>query len=313
MAPRLRPEELFPAGIRGLRARLVPVRLAGGTSFHIRIVEATAADEAGAAEARAGPAVLLLAGWGGSAYLYRHNLLALAAAGDPAGLRVIAADLPGQGLSDKPRDPKCYTIPALADAVLALLDALGIREVRLVGQSLAGGIALHLALTHPERISRLALIAPVGLGRVHGAELGGRFLPAAMGRLLAPLARRTVFKVALRLASGGLARPSERDVDEYHAPTRDPEFVPSLFALLRGVEWRPLAPAELARLELPVLVVWGTRDRVIDFRGLEERARAIPDVQLLRVNGAGHVPNEEAPAMVNPMLAPFLVSRGPAA
>ena len=87
------------------------------------------------------PPVVLLPGWGCSAYSFRGNIGALAA----AGFHVVVVEPPGQGWSDKPRDPAAYTLPSLARAVLAVLDRLGIRNAAFVGQSLGGAIALQIA------------------------------------------------------------------------------------------------------------------------------------------------------------------------
>lgn len=288
MAHFLAESEIFPAGVAGITANFLALR----SGLRVRVVEAGAAGA---------PPVVLLAGWGCSAYLYRKNLPALAA----AGFRGIAVDLKGQGLSDKPLAPEAYTLDSLAAHVLDILDALERPEVMLVGLSLGGAIAMQVALRAPERVHKLALLNAVGLGPVRLVAVA-RALPAALGALLPHVARRWMFALALRAAYGTLARPTARDVDEYHAPARDPAFVRSLWSLLREVDWQPRTPAELARLTMPVLVIAGTRDRLVSPHGVEARARAMPRARALLIAGAGHACAEEAPAAVNRALVDFL-------
>jgi len=94
------------------------VALPDGTRVHVL--------ESGPAD---GEPVLLLSGWGGSAYLYRHNIAPLAR----TGLRVIAPELRGHGLSDKPADAHVYGTPAMITHAMAVMDALGVDRAAPIG------------------------------------------------------------------------------------------------------------------------------------------------------------------------------------
>jgi pimeloyl-ACP methyl ester carboxylesterase len=119
-----------------------------------------------------GPPVLLLHGasLGSSADVWTGNLSGLAA----HGLRVIACDQPGFGLSDNPGDPSvAYRMRFL----LAFMDALRLQKAHLVGHSQSGRIAVTLALEHGERVSRVvvlgtgSLLPPLpGRGKPDAAE-----------------------------------------------------------------------------------------------------------------------------------------------
>jgi pimeloyl-ACP methyl ester carboxylesterase len=279
---------MYPAGIGDVAARYI--KTAAGV--RVRVVESGPAS---------GPPVVLLTGWGGCVYAYRKNIPALAA----AGMRVIAVDLKGQGLSDKPEEPAEYTLPAMTAHALEVLDALELRSVRLVGQSMAGKIAAQMALDAPERVARLALIAAVGVGRVHGVALM-KHLPLRSFDLIDPLTARWTFRAVLERAYGSLAKPTERDVDEYYAPTADPNFVRALFLLLREFDWRLLTPEELARLTMPVLILAGTEERIVSSDRARRVAARLPNARLVLVPGAGHVVNEEAPEPTNRALVEFL-------
>ena len=105
-------------------------------------------------ERGSGPAALLLHGasLGSSADVWAGNLDALAA----HGLRVVAFDQPGFGLSDDPPDP---SLGFRTRFVPVLMDALGLARAHLVGHSQAGRIAVSLALSQPERVARVVVVA----------------------------------------------------------------------------------------------------------------------------------------------------------
>lgn len=293
MARRLDSSKIFPAGHPGLAARFITLR----DGITVRVIEVVEADVAA-------PPVLLLAGWGTSAYLWRRNLLPLAA----ARLRPIAVELEGQGLSDIPTDPEAYTLESLSKHVLDVLDALELERTMLVGLSLGGAIAARVALLAPERVERLALLSSVGLGRVRLVKLARCLPELPIAPLMPHLARRSLFALALRWAYGTLGHPTAADVDQYFAQSEDPAFARSLWSLVHHVDWRVLGAEELRRLEMPVLAVFGTRDRIVLPHHVEELVRLLPRGELVLIEGAGHACAEEAPEAVNRALVDFLIA-----
>jgi pimeloyl-ACP methyl ester carboxylesterase len=290
MSPRFLAEaEIYPAGIGAASAKFL--RLPSG--IRVRVVESGPEE---------GEAVVMLPGWGCSAYAFRKNIGALAR----SGTRVVAVELKGQGGSDKPLGEGEYTVESLTRHAIEVLDALEIERGTLVGLSLGGLIAARVALEAPERVKRLALIDPVGFGRVRLVGLAQLF-PAAMGALLPRVAGRWAFALALRGAYGSLGRPTARDVDEYFAPARDPAFVQTLWALLHEVDWRLLTSDELRRLTMPLLVIFGREDRLVSPRDAERLTREAPQGRAMFIEGAGHASAEEAPDEVNAALAEFIL------
>lgn len=104
-------------------------------------------------EAGAGPAAILLHGasLGSSADVFERNLQPLAS----AGVRAIAYDQPGFGLTDNPSD---YSVAYRRRFIMMFIDALGLESATLVGHSQAGGMALGLAFEHPKRISKVMVV-----------------------------------------------------------------------------------------------------------------------------------------------------------
>lgn len=238
-------------------------------------------------------------GWGASAYMYRHALALL----PQRGLRTIAVDLRGYGLSDKPSDRR-YSLESYCADVDALLDTLALSNVALIGQSMGGGIALHYALTNATRVSRLVLVNPVGLVSISYLPILRIFPRSAvdiLGRRLIP--RVGVDFILRYVAYGDPSLPTERDVDEYWAPTQLPGFVSAARSALSEFDWRPLSNAEASSLAVPTVVILGTRDRVI--RNAGSAARGLRGATVHSVNG-GHCVLEENPGLVYRIAGDFL-------
>jgi pimeloyl-ACP methyl ester carboxylesterase len=244
--------------------------------------------------------VLLVHGWAISAYLWRHNIAALAG----EGYRVHALDLPGHGLSDAPLTAGSYTLDALADDVAALLDALDLEHCAVVAQSMGGRIGLELARRH--RVTRLALFGSVGFGDVPTTQEIASFLPAIPGVLAAMLVPRELVEIIQRRVYGKIGWFTDRDVDEYWAPTQFPAVVQAELQMLREFDWRRLTPEALAGIVTPTMVVFGTHDGTVKPVNTAQLVRALPHGRFELIEGGGHVVMEEVPEYVNGLLLDFL-------
>lgn len=285
----LLPAELFPAG----RSDIVARRLTLSTGVGLRIVEGGPAR---------GKPVVMLHGWGASAYMYRHAFDLL----PRRGVRTIAVDLRGFGLSDKPAEQGSYTLDAYCADLSALLDTLELPTASVIGQSMGGGLALRYALRNPARVERLVLVNPVGLVSVpylHAFEIFPQSLMAKLGHRMAP---RALVEVILRyVAFGDPAGPTARDVDEYWAPTQLSGFVGAARASLSEFEWRALLVDEAASLRVPTTVILGTKDRLI--RNAGSAAQRLHGSAVHDVVG-GHCVLEENPAEVYSIVGQFLAA-----
>jgi pimeloyl-ACP methyl ester carboxylesterase len=283
----LSPAEVFPAGLTDMIVRCVTL----STGVTLRVVESGPAN---------GQPLLMLHGWGASAYMYRHALALLPA----RGVRAIAIDLRGYGLSDKPSGLGAYSLDAYCADLDALLEALDLKRVHLMGQSMGGGVALRYAMRNPSRVSRLVLVNPVGLVSIaylHLLTIAPRPLIAAIGPRLVP---RAVVDLVLRyLAYGDPRQPTERDVDEYWAPTQLEGFVNAARSALSEFEWRPLSHTEAQSLAVPTLAILGTKDRLI--RNAKSAAEGLRGGEVRMVEG-GHCVLEENPAVVYDLVGDFL-------
>src|SRR2546423_9613898 len=139
----LSPGEMFPAGEPAYRVSFPRLR----SGLKVRVVERGDPES---------PPVVLIHGWGCSVYVFRRNMPALAR----DGFRVIAVDLKGHGLSDKPLAPDEYTIDSLVEHLLDILDALELERPALAGPSLGGSPNNQFPSRHRERAPRLGLLSP---------------------------------------------------------------------------------------------------------------------------------------------------------
>lgn len=257
-------------------------------------------------EAGAGPVVLLLHGFAGSAEDWRTMVGHLAS----LGYRAIALDLLGFGRSAKPANAP-YGLALMTTLGVALFDRLGIATVTLVAHSMGGKYALALALNHPQRVNGLALIATDGfVAPSPMVALGG-----------APIIGSCLLWVAARpMITRAMLKASFADPDRYVTPeviTRGreallgPDNRRALIALSRRYAASDLSQtglrARLGELRLPTLLVWGAEDRVFPLDPVGYRAAAsLPNAQLVVIPACGHFPQIEAERALRGLLAGFL-------
>jgi pimeloyl-ACP methyl ester carboxylesterase len=308
--PQVRTQQPHSAEIRQVYERLL-----AGASVSSRHVEVDAGNRVHLLEQGAGPPVVLLHGTGNPAGFLLPLLHEL------HGVRAIAPDRPGVGLSDPvdfPEGRYRQTVVAWLDR---LLDALELDATTLLGHSGGGVWALWYALAHPDRVKRLVLLGVPTLPKTR-CPLPIRLVATpGLGQLLSRLAPPS-HKSMLRLASAvgekaTLARHPDL-VDLLVAAGRDPisdraakaEFraLISPFALLSPSGFRRrgrVRPDELRQLAMPTLVLWGERDPV----GSIPVARAVAELILdarLEVLPTGHGPWLGQPTRTAATVADFV-------
>ncbi|WP_067568842.1 alpha/beta fold hydrolase [Nocardia acidivorans] len=205
--------------------------------------------------------------------------------------RCLILDQPGFGASGRPEVYERNYLRIAADAVIGLLDELGIDRAHLLGNSMGGGVAAMLALDHPDRVGRVVLMAPGGVGvNVLGPEPseGIRRLmeynanpsdERAMGFLRAMVfneATLTEELVATRLKAAADPRGQAALRDAY-ATFYNPKMAEPL----------PLW-ARLKSLRHEVLMLWGRDDRVTPVEGALLPARQLPNADLRIFSRCGH-------------------------
>jgi pimeloyl-ACP methyl ester carboxylesterase len=254
----------------------------------------------------ASPPVVLIPGWGCSVYTYNRNMPALA----DAGFRVIAVDLKGHGLSDKPLASDEYTIESLVEHLRDILDALDLDRPALVGHSLGGSLIYHFAARYPERARCLGMLSPVGLKGVPLMRLYRFLTPAALTPLIRMIKPRVIVTLALMRVYGKRAHFTQRDVEEYLAPSQFPNFALAMRELLHMYDWNAADGRQLARVDLPAAGAWGSLDHLMPDDGMGIYVSLMPQVVLRAIRDAGHIITEETPDEVNEVLIALLHRAG---
>ncbi len=260
------------------------------------------------------PVVLLHGGGPGATGMsnFARNLDDLVTAGH----RVIVPDLPGYGRSTKGVD-RTDPFGDLALAVRGLLDALDLDRAHLVGNSYGGAAALRLALDRPDRVDRLVLMGPGGVGTT-------RALPTAgLSRLLGyygsegPSRQKLADFIRHDLVAEGVEVPEEL-IDLRYRSSIDPEVVadpplqrPSGRGALRTlVRMDFTRDPRLARCEVPTLVLWGLADRVNRPSGAATLARTMRHCDVYLAAGTGHWFQFEKPDLFASLVTGFLAGGG---
>lgn len=263
-----------------------------------------------ATEAGSGPLVLLVHGIyaGASAYEFRKLFPLLARRH-----RVVAFDLLGCGLSDKPR--LAYGAELFVEQIVDALDAFGDEPAAVVGSSLGAAFAIRAATRATGRVARLAAICPTGLGGTLDKGPTGR--GAAITALFrAPVVGEAAFNALASRASirWFLERQTYADpshctpeiVDHYYAVTHQPgaRYVPAAF--VGGALDCDLA-RDLPFLEVPLQVLWGEKAPSISpLASANEFLRLARDARLATFASSGLLPHEEEPDAVDGALESFL-------
>lgn len=215
--------------------------------------------------------------------------------------RVIAPDMVGFGHSERPAGFG-YGMDAWVDQAVGLLDALEIARADLVGNSFGGGLALALAIRHPQRVRRLVLMGSVGVPfeLTPGLDAVWGYQPSieAMRALL------DIFAFDRQLVSDELARL------RYEASIR-PGFQESFSAMFpaprqRWVDALASREQDIRRLPHETLVVHGREDRVIPPANAYRLADWIPRAQLHVYGRCGHWTQIEHAARFARLVGDFL-------
>ena len=217
--------------------------------------------------------------------------------------RLIVPDLAGFGGSFGPTSP---SIAAMADEVVALLDALGCETpVVACGLSMGGYVAQHLAARHPARLRGLVLVDTKLEADTPEARAGRVDLSERVGRLGTRIAAEAM--VPRLLARGpGIDRG---EIEARLRGTIERTSVTTIQTALRALADRPDMTAAAAAFALPTLLVVGEEDVITPPDCLERAALVIAGAEFVTIPGCGHMAPMEDPAAFNARLASFLRDR----
>ncbi len=281
--------------------------VAGGVRFHY-------------ATAGRGPLVLLLHGFPERWFSWRAQIPALAA----EGYRVVAPDLRGYSLSDKPASG--YEITDLAQDVASLIAALGEDSATVVGHDWGGAITWEAAARHPARVARCAVLNCPHPAVMHDVALRSWAqlrrswymlffnVPWLPERLIA----RDHGRAVMRMFRGGAAHPEVFTADAlegFRESVASPDDVRPMLEYYRRAVRRALGGGlpDYPLVRQPALLLWAERDAALGTELIAPHTRVATDLTIRRIPDCGHFVQQERPDAVNALLASWLRATRPRA
>jgi 2-hydroxy-6-oxonona-2,4-dienedioate hydrolase len=256
-------------------------------------------------EAGTGYPVVLLHGTGGHAETYTKNIGPLSRE-----FRVLALDMIGHGYTDRP--DVVYTMDVFADHVVAVLDALGLEQAFLSGESLGGGVACWAALKYPDRVRGLALntgilARPDAKGSKELQDVEDR-----TRRLVETFSLETIRKRLEWLVLDPASMTDELVEIRYRVYSQPGmvEHMVKLMVTVLTMNRTAVGPIDyyahsLDAIKCPTLAVWTDHNPGKSIEAVRSAIDSIPDVEFHMLEGAAHWPQWEKPDEVNALMTAF--------
>lgn len=246
-----------------------------------------------------GEPVLLIHGFADSTYCWHKNVKPIL----DAGFRVILVDIPGLGQSDIPPDDFSLGVVNLGEQIIHFTDQMKLERFDLVGSSLGGAVGLYLCLNYSDRIKKSILFDPACFPQKKQGFLSLMDIPGA-----SHLMGRWSIKTALKDVYYNADLVDETLIHEYARPMSKPGYKAFLVRLLKDFDSEEAATmsTRYSEIHTPLLIVWGDHDKWVPpefgprLQGMVEGSR------FLSIQNAGHLPHQERPDIVNPLLVGFL-------
>ncbi len=236
-----------------------------------------------------GETVVLVHGLGGSAEDWRSLAPFLA----KAGYRVYMPDLPGYGRSERPANFS-YSVRDQAGIVMDFMNALRLDNVNLGGWSMGGWIVQIVASEHPDRIARLMLFDSAGL----------HVQPDWDTRLFTPTTAQELDQLDALLMPHPPSVPGfvARDILRF-SEERAWVVQRAVASMLTGQD---VTDTLLPQLRMPVLIVWGSEDRIMPLAQGEAMHRLVPQSELEIIDGCGHLAPLQCSDAIGPKMIAFV-------
>ena len=240
--------------------------------------------------AGSGPAMVLVHGLLAYSFSWRFALPLLARERE-----VFALDMPGSGLSDLDPTLDCR-VEAAAGRLAGFMDAVGIRNCDLVGSSYGGTTSLMLSVRQPDRVRTLTLVSPANPWSRIGRKRLALLNISILGSLFPGFARavQSLDGYFLRRMYGDPHAVTEEAIRGYSAPLGRPGVLEHSVKIAQAwyASMAQLQQALPAAALTPTLLIWGSKDRLVD-RASAEILKQRLHAKLAVIPGAGHLPYEE--------------------
>jgi pimeloyl-ACP methyl ester carboxylesterase len=258
-----------------------------------------------------GPLVVLVHGFPDFWYSWRKQILPLAA----AGYRIVAPDMRGYNLSDKPAYIADYGTRVVAKDIADLIDALGEPRAHVIGHDWGAGLAWAFAMEHPDKLERLAVLNGPHAENMLKAMKDPVQLAKSWYVFLfqIPWVSDEIVKMdGFKLLLDGFRREevtpgafSEHDLAAYKASYEEPNAIASMLKYYRGMMRPSLAP-KMSIVEAKTLSIWGVNDPHLGRELATPPADKVPNATTELISDASHWVHHEQPARVNELLLAHL-------
>jgi pimeloyl-ACP methyl ester carboxylesterase len=244
-------------------------------------------------------------GFGGSTWSWEKNTPVLAS----SGFNVIAVDVPPFGYSGKNPDFN-QSVDSRAELTWRLLNSIRPGQIwHLVGHSMGGGIIQAMAILNPGQVEKVVFTDPALFSNLSNTDKKQRsllsfrpFQPIAAGLGRAILVRPAKIRKMLESSYG--RQPDAIDVQEYYKALRQKGFA---LALIRSsAESRPITPLEGKSFNKPAIAIWGDHDTWVPLEQMKPLLEHLPTVEVIVIEGAGHLPMATHPELFNNEVLRFL-------
>jgi pimeloyl-ACP methyl ester carboxylesterase len=261
------------------------------------------------------PLVVFMHGFPEFWWSWRHQLRAFA----DAGFWAVAPDMRGYNESDKPAGVRSYEVETLADDIQGLVHALGRKSAIIVGHDWGAVVAWEVAQRHPELVERLAILnVPHPLQMLRGLRRPKQLKKSwymFFFQLPAGIPERAVAANDwgfLRKTFAVDGFPKE-EIDLYVKAMSVPGAITAAMSYYRAAIRRAFTgrPQRTKRIDCPVLVIWGDRDRYLGKEMAEPPARFVPNARVEHIADATHWVQNAAPERVNELLLAFARHEAP--
>jgi pimeloyl-ACP methyl ester carboxylesterase len=252
------------------------------------------------------PPVILLHGTGNSLHTWDGVAQRL-----KSDYRVVSVDRPGFGLTG-PNPSGDYSMEYYVGFMQRFLGAMEIDRCILVGSSAGGRVAWRFALAEPERVERLVLIGAAGYPRTTPQALGFRLAMSPIGSFILHVLPKSSMASSVKRTYGDPSKVTDEVIDRSYEVFLREGVRDALGPALRQARNSDDYPL-IKNVVTPTLIIWGTKDSVVPLANAERFKADIQGSRLVVLPGAGHLPQEEAPAETSSALEAFFSERSSSA
>lgn len=248
-----------------------------------------------------GSPLVLIHGFLDSHKTWRRNVQVLA-----QNHRVYAIDVLGFGSSERVRDP-IYTMKQQSGFLREFFESQNLEKADIIGHSMGGALALQFAYDFPDSVHKVVLIAPA-------TYLYNRFPRNGLNRVPRHVSRG-VLGIYEKM-QGDRSNPVLYAYGDPERITEDAKDIRNQMMRVQGQHDALISmsmskreadvPREMSRVTVPILVIWGKKDRVVPVSDAAKHVRDLPNARLEIIDSAGHLPHEEEPELVNHLITNFL-------